>query len=385
MNKINVTKPLENIQIDMEALERLGLARERDPRVRRKLFSWKMFLLILLVLCVLSTANVLILEIVLKREVISVLVSMGVGTYWVGMAVVAAIILHQVSCKKFDKPMRRLSQAMKAVAEGDFSVSLKPLHEGKKMDYMDVMYEDFNRMVQELSSIETMKSDFIANVSHEIKTPLAVIESYAAALQKDDLSDAQRSEYAKTIVSASRSLSALVSNILKLNKLENQEIVPTAREYDLTRQLCDCALAFETAWEEKGIEFDAQLEERVMICADESMLEMVFNNLIANAIKFTEPGGMVTLRQVVRDDAVEVVVADTGCGMNEETVRHVFDKFYQGDTSHSGEGNGLGLALVRRVLEITGGSISVSSRPGEGSVFTVRLKRLAETNRKRNS
>ena len=385
MNKINVTKPLENIQIDMEALERLGLARERDPRVRRKLFSWKMFLLILLVLCVLSTANVLILEIVLKLEVISVLVSMGVGTYWVGMAVVAAIILHQVSCKKFDKPMRRLSQAMKAVAEGDFSVSLKPLHEGKKMDYMDVMYEDFNRMVQELSSIETMKSDFIANVSHEIKTPLAVIESYAAALQKDDLSDAQRSEYAKTIVSATRSLSALVSNILKLNKLENQEIVPTAREYDLTRQLCDCALALETAWEEKGIEFDAQLEERVMICADESMLEMVFNNLIANAIKFTEPGGMVTLRQVVRDDAVEVVVADTGCGMNEETVRHVFDKFYQGDTSHSGEGNGLGLALVRRVLEITGGSISVSSRPGEGSEFTVRLKRLAETNRKRNS
>ena len=385
MNKINMTRPLENIQIDMEALERLGLARERDPRVRRKLFSWKMFLLILLVLCVLSAANVFIMEIFLKMEVFSVLASMGVGTYWIGMAVVAAIILHQVSCKKFDKPMRRLSQAMKAVAEGDFSVSIKPLHTDKKMDYMDVMVEDFNRMVQELSSIETMKSDFIANVSHEIKTPLAVIESYAAALQKDDLSDVQRSEYAKTIVSASRNLSVLVSNILKLNKLENQEIVPTAREYDLTRQLCDCALAFETAWEEKGIEFDAQLEERVMICADESMLEMVFNNLIANAIKFTEPGGMVTLRQVVRDDAVEVIVSDTGCGMNEETVRHVFDKFYQGDTSHSGEGNGLGLALVRRVLEITGGAISVCSKPGEGSEFTVRLKRLAEQNKKRAS
>lgn len=396
MNKIDMTrqfeniqmdmaKSFENIQIDMAALEKLGLARERDPRVRRKLFSWKMFLLILLVLCVLSAANVLILEIVLKMEVISVLASMGVGTYWVGMAVVAAVILHQVSCKKFDKPMRRLSQAMKAVAEGDFSVSVKPLHTGKKMDYMDVMYEDFNRMVQELSSIETMKSDFIANVSHEIKTPLAVIESYAAALQKGDLSDTQRNEYAKTIVSASRNLSALVSNILKLNKLENQEIVPTAREYDLTRQLCDCALAFESAWEEKGIEFDAQLEERVMICADESMLEMVFNNLISNAIKFTEPGGMVTLRQIVREDTVEVVVSDTGCGMDEETVRHIFDKFYQGDTSHSGEGNGLGLALARRVLEITGGSISVSSCPGEGSEFTVRLKRVTEGTKKRNS
>lgn len=385
MNKINMTKSFENIQIDMAALERLGLAREHDPRVRRKLFSWEMFLLILLVLCVLSAANVFIMEVFLKMEVFSVLASMGVGTYWVGMAVVAAIILHQVSCKKFDKPMRRLSQAMKAVAEGDFSVSVTPLHTGNKMDYMDVMYEDFNRMVQELSGIETMKSDFIANVSHEIKTPLAVIESYAAALQKGDLDDAQRSEYAQTIVSASRNLSTLVSNILKLNKLENQEIVPTAREYDLTRQLCDCALAFETAWEEKNIEFDAQLEERVMICADESMLEIVFNNLISNAIKFTESGGMVTLRQVVLDDAVEVIVSDTGCGMAEETVRHIFDKFYQGDTSHSGEGNGLGLALARRVLEITGGSISVSSTLGEGSEFTVRLKRRAEQHRKRNS
>lgn len=385
MNKINMTKSFENIQIDMAALEKLGLARERDPRVRRKLFSWEMFLLILLVLCVLSAANVFIMEIFLKMEVFSVLASMGVGTYWIGMAVVAAIILHQVSCKKFDKPMRRLSQAMKAVAEGDFSVSVTPLHTGNKMDYMDVMYEDFNRMVQELSSIETMKSDFIANVSHEIKTPLAVIESYAAALQKGELDDAQRSEYAQTIVSASRNLSTLVSNILKLNKLENQEIVPTAREYDLTRQLCDCALAFETAWEEKRIEFDAQLEERVMICADESMLEMVFNNLISNAIKFTEPGGMVTLRQVVLDDAVEVIVSDTGCGMGAETMRHIFDKFYQGDTSHSGEGNGLGLALARRVLEITGGSISVSSTPGEGSEFTVRLKRKADQSRKRNS
>lgn len=385
MNKINMTRSFENIQIDMAALERLGLARAHDPRVRRKLFSWKMFLLILLVLCVLSAANVFIMEVFLNMEVFSVLASMGVGTYWIGMAVVAAIILHQVSCKKFDKPMRRLSQAMKAVAEGDFSVSVTPQHTGKKMDYMDVMYEDFNRMVQELSSIETMKSDFIANVSHEIKTPLAVIESYAAALQKGDLDDVQRSDYAKTIVSASRNLSTLVSNILKLNKLENQEIVPTAHEYDLTRQLCDCALAFENAWEEKHIDFDAQLEERVMICADESMLEMVFNNLISNAIKFTEPGGMVTLRQVILDDAVEVVVSDTGCGMNEETVRRIFDKFYQGDTSHSGEGNGLGLALVRRVLEITGGSISVSSTPGEGSEFTVRFRRKADQSRKRNS
>lgn len=378
MSKAKGGAPLEGIPIDMAALERLGLLKERDPRVRRKLFSWKMFLLILLIVCVLSVANVAILEIFLKMEVFSLLASMGIGTYWVATAIIAAIILHQVSCKKFDRPMRRLSQAMKAVAEGDFTVSVKPPHEGRKMDYMDIMYEDFNRMVQELGSIETMKNDFIANVSHEIKTPLAVIESYAAALQRGELSEAQRDEYARTIVSASRSLSQLVSNILKLNKLENQEIVPSAREYDLTRQLCDCALAHESAWEKKQIEFDAQLEERVMICADESMLEVVFNNLIANAIKFTEPGGKVMLRLVVQEDYVEVIVADTGCGMSEETLRRIFDKFYQGDTSHSGEGNGLGLTLARRVLEIIGGSIRVNSTLGEGSEFTVRLRRAQE-------
>ena len=372
MSKDRLTQALP---VSGETLEKLGFSRERDPRVRRRLFSWRMFVLILLVLLVLSAGNVLLLEILLKMEVFSVLASMGVGTYWIAMAVIAAIILHQVSCTKFDRPMRRLSRAMKAVAEGDFSVCVRPIHTGSKMDYMDIMFEDFNRMVQELSSIETMKNDFIANVSHEIKTPLAVIGGYAEALERGGLTQAQREEYTRTIASASRSLSTLISNILRLNKLENQEIVPAAKEYDLTRQLSDCALSHEAAWEEKGIEFDAQLEERVMITADESMMELVFNNLLANAIKFTEPGGRVWLRQIERGDTVDVIVADTGCGMDEDTMRRIFDKFYQGDTSHSGEGNGLGLSLVRRVLEICGGQIAVHSRPGEGSEFIVTLRR----------
>lgn len=351
---------------------------QEDPRVRRRAFSWRMFLLILLVLCLLSAANVFILEMFLKMEFFNVLASMGVGTYWIGMAFIAAIVIHQVSCAKFDKPMRRLSRAMRAVAQGDFTVSVKPVHKRSKFDYMDLMFEDFNAMVQELGSIETMKDDFIANVSHEIKTPLAVIRSYAGALQRENLSDRERREYAKTIAAASDSLSILISNILKLNKLENQEIVPNASVYDLTRQLCDCALAHEEHWERKNIDFDAQLEERVMIMADESMLEIVFNNLIANAIKYTEPGGRIVLRQEKEEKYVVVTVSDTGCGMNEETIRHIFDKFYQGDTSHSGEGNGLGLALVKRVLDISGGSIAVRSAPGEGSEFIVRLRRVEE-------
>lgn len=351
---------------------------EEDPRIRRKPFSWRMFLLILLVLGLLSAANVFIVEIFLKMEVFSVLASMGVGTYWVAMAVVAAIIIHQVSCAKYDKPMRRLSRAMRAVAQGDFTVSVQPVHKRNKFDYMDLMFEDFNSMVHELSSIETMKDDFIANVSHEIKTPLAVIRGYASALQRGNLSEEEQREYAATIASASESLSVLISNILRLNKLENQEIVPNAAPYDLTRQLSDCALAHEEQWERKHIDFDAQLEERVMILADESMLEIVFNNLIANAIKFTEPGGRIVLRQEKAGGDVVVTVSDTGCGMDEETVKHIFDKFYQGDSSHSREGNGLGLALVKRVLDISGGSIAVRSAPGEGSEFIVRLKRIAE-------
>ncbi|MCI6268340.1 MAG: HAMP domain-containing histidine kinase [Clostridiales bacterium] len=375
-------KGLRNLQIQLPEIQlKPGESRplfEEDPRIRRKPFSWRMFVLILLVLGLLSAANVFIVEIFLKMEVFSVLASMGVGTYWVAMAVVAAIIIHQVSCAKYDKPMRRLSRAMRAVAQGDFTVSVQPVHKRNKFDYMDLMFEDFNSMVHELSSIETMKDDFIANVSHEIKTPLAVIRGYASALQRGNLSEEEQREYAATIASASESLSVLISNILRLNKLENQEIVPNAAPYDLTRQLSDCALAHEEQWERKHIDFDAQLEERVMILADESMLEIVFNNLIANAIKFTEPGGRIVLRQEKAGGDVVVTVSDTGCGMDEETVKHIFDKFYQGDSSHSREGNGLGLALVKRVLDISGGSIAVRSAPGEGSEFIVRLKRIAE-------
>ena len=375
-------KGLRNLQIQLPEIQlKPGESRplfEEDPRIRRKPFSWRMFVLILLVLGLLSAANVFIVEIFLKMEVFSVLASMGVGTYWVAMAVVAAIIIHQVSCAKYDKPMRRLSRAMRAVAQGDFTVSVQPVHKRNKFDYMDLMFEDFNSMVHELSSIETMKDDFIANVSHEIKTPLAVIRGYASALQRGNLSEEEQREYAATIASASESLSVLISNILRLNKLENQEIVPNAAPYDLTRQLSDCALAHEEQWERKHIDFDAQLEERVMILADESMLEIVFNNLIANAIKFTEPGGRIVLRQEKAGGDVVVTVSDTGCGMDEETVKHIFDKFYQGDSSHSREGNGLGLALVKRVLDISGGSIDVRSAPGEGSEFIVRLRRLPD-------
>ena len=178
-------------------------SKDWDPRVRRRLFSWRMFLIILLVVSVLSIGNVLMLEKLLKMEVFSVVASMGVGSYWVAMTLLAAIILHLYSCNKVDKPMRTLSRAMRRVADGDFSVRVTPFHRKNKFDYMDIMFEDFNRMVQELGSTETMKNDFITNVSHEIKTPLTIINSYASALARGCLSEQEQRDYAATIASAS--------------------------------------------------------------------------------------------------------------------------------------------------------------------------------------
>jgi signal transduction histidine kinase len=274
-----------------------------------------------------------------------------------------------------ERPMRRLSGAAKKIAAGDFSVRVEPLPKKKngKKDYFDVMIDDFNTMAAELAGIETLKNDFIANVSHEIKTPLSVIQSYAAALQNDALTVDERNEYIKTIMEASRKLSTLVTNILKLNKLENQEIVPVSAPYDLSEQLRRCALAFEDLWERKNISFTADLED-ITVKYDESMLELVWNNLLSNALKFTEPGGAVELTLKIQGSFVLVGVKDSGCGMDGETAKHIFDKFYQGDSSHSREGNGLGLAMVKKVIEITGGEISVDSEPGKGTAFTVSLK-----------
>ena len=270
-----------------------------------------------------------------------------------------------------DKPVREIQEALDQITAGDFTVRLEPAR--GQGGFARVM-ESINRMTQELGSLETLRTDFIANVSHEMKTPLAVMRNYGTLLQAPDLSEEDRIRYAKAVTDGSRRLGALVTNILKLNRLENQQIYPQPKEYDLSEQLCRCLLQFESRWEENDIEIETDIAEEVKVKLDEELLELVWNNLLSNAFKFTPPGGRISLGLTTQNGWAVVSVADTGCGMTPEVGAHMFEKFYQGDTSHATAGNGLGLALVKRIMDITGGEISVSSTPGAGSTFTVRIR-----------
>lgn len=293
--------------------------------------------------------------------------------YWGMVAVGLTLFTRKKMRNTYEEPLHKMAEATRKVSEGDFSVYVPTIHTADKLDYLDVMIMDFNKMVEELGSIETLKTDFISNVSHEMKTPIAIIKNYAQLLQAVTISEEQRREYTKNIEHAAARLSSLISNILKLNKLEHQRITPEIEAYDLCRQLCESIFLFEDALEEKGIELEADIEDAAMIKADASLMELVWNNLLSNAVKFTDRGGSITVRQISDEKHIRVTVSDTGCGISKECISHIFDKFYQGDTSHSKEGNGLGLALVKRVLELSDGEIQLTSETGKGSTFIVTL------------
>ena len=272
-----------------------------------------------------------------------------------------------------ERPLRSILEATEKLTGGNFSVRIKPFHGYDSNSALDTIIENFNKMAEELSGVETLRNDFISNVSHEIKTPLAVIKNYAAMLKRSDITEEERIEYAGIIEQSSARLSNLITNILKLNKLENQQIFPDVKEFDLGNQLCECILNMEEIFERKNLELDTDIEEGVKIKSDEELLSIVWNNILSNAVKFTDEGGLITVSLRKNDDRAEVDISDTGCGMSPDVGRRIFEKFYQGDESHSGEGNGLGLALVKRVIDITGGEIFVESERGKGSKFIIKL------------
>lgn len=275
-----------------------------------------------------------------------------------------------------ERPVKQITAAAEKIMQGDLTVRIEPFNGpfGGAGDFNEII-DYFNIMAQELSGIETLRTDFIANVSHELKTPLAVMQNYGTMLQQPDLPKEKRLEYARSITDASVRLANLITNILKLNKLENQRIFPSKQTYNLGEQLCGCLLSFENAWELKKLEIDTDIEENVYVETDAELLSLVWNNLFSNAIKFTELGGSVFVQLKTENDMAAVRVTDTGCGIGKEVGQHIFEKFYQGDTSHAMQGNGLGLALVKRVADIVGGDIYVESEAGKGSTFTVKLRR----------
>ena len=273
-----------------------------------------------------------------------------------------------------DRPVKIITEATERIMQGNFSVRVSPMH-GAGMEGFNQIAMAINAMAEELSGTETLRTDFIANVSHELKTPLAVMGNYATMLQRPGITEEERCEYAKSISEAARKLAQLITNILKLNKLENQQIFPQPKEFDLGEQLCECLLGFEDAWEAKNLEIETDIEDDVRIKSDPELLGLVWNNLISNAVKFTPDGGTIGLSLKTEGSYVIVQVRDTGCGMKPEVGQHIFEKFYQGDASHATQGNGLGLALVKRVVDILSGEIGVQSVYGQGSTFTVRIRR----------
>ena len=274
-----------------------------------------------------------------------------------------------------DRPTKIITEATEKIMAGDFSVRIKPM-QSSGMEGFNQIAMAINKMAEELSSVETLRTDFIANVSHEMKTPLSVMQNYGTLLQMPDLDEAKRIEYAKGVAEGSRRLADMMTNILKLNKLEKQQIYPKTEEYDLGEQLCECLLQFENVWEEKNIEIETEIAEDVKVSTDGELLALVWNNLFSNAFKFTPEGGKVTLVLEATEHHAIVKVKDTGCGMSSEVGTHIFEKFYQGDTSHAMQGNGLGLALVKRVIDILNGEISVESAIGKGSTFVVKFRRI---------
>lgn len=267
------------------------------------------------------------------------------------------------------KPIEALVDATGKVAKGDFSVRI-PADEmvGEVKDLVN----SFNAMTQELGNTEIFRSDFIRDFSHEFKTPIVSMKGFARQLKNPDLTPEEREQYCDIIISESERLADMSNNVLLLSRFENQEIVSDKAPYRLDEQLRDCVLILEREWEKKDLELDLELDP-ITICQNASILHHLWTNLISNAVKFTPEKGTIHLTATENEKTVMVTVRDSGIGMTQEVIKHIFDKCYQADPSHSGKGNGLGLCIAKRVCTLCGGTIQVRSTPGNGSIFTVFL------------
>ncbi len=267
-------------------------------------------------------------------------------------------------------PMYEMIDATEHIAKGNFKIHIQE-NFGETTDF-GKLQRSFNHMASELDHIEIFRNDFINNFSHEFKTPIVSLRGFAHQLQAGGLTPEEEQEYIRIIVAESDRLAQMSTNILLLSKLENQAIVTGKTEFYLDEQIRSCVLLLEKQWTDKNIELNIDLDE-VKYCFNEDMLSHVWLNLLSNAFKFTPEGGIVTCTLRESEGGIQVVISDTGPGMSADVVQHIFEKFYQGDPSHAAKGNGIGLTIVGRIMELCGGRIEVHSTPNAGSSFTVIL------------
>ena len=341
----------------------------RRPHLRKNRFSLRLRLMVLVTAELLVCIFISLGSYALLKDIIPLAPSVLFMLMLLGISLTVGLLITNFLSKLIFAPIRRMTQAMEKVAEGDFTVRM-PV-QSSSQEILD-LYTGFNMMVQELRSTEILQTDFVSNVSHEFKTPINAIEGYSMLLQNGDNLTPQQEEYVGKIVYNTHRLSTLVCSILLLSKLEHQQIQTGLVPFRLDEQIRQSIVAMEEAWDKKSIELDADLE-RVSYLGNEHILRHVWDNLINNAIKFSPQGGLITLRLARKDGRIHFTVEDQGPGIPEESLKRIFDKFYQTDSSHKQEGNGLGLALAKRIVTTVDGRIWAENLPQGGCRFTVIL------------
>ncbi|WP_394526115.1 sensor histidine kinase [Lacrimispora sp. JR3] len=344
----------------------------KKRRIKRQASLWQYFVMIVLgILVMTSVIMYVIIYFVINAGLLSQLsfsLPFAINTI-LAISILIGTIISSLVGKRILAPITNLNKASREIAEGNFSVRLDSASQIKEITET---FTNFNQMATELSGIEMMRNDFIANISHEFKTPIAAIEGFAALLQDGDLDEEERMQYTQMILESTRQLSSLSTNILKLSKLENQEKITGQVSYRLDEQLRQAILLLENSWTEKKLELELHLP-KTYLYGNEDLLMQIWTNLLSNAIKFTPEGGLIRITIDHDEKNVSVSVMDTGIGISPNEKKHIFEKFYQADKSRVREGNGLGLSLVFRIVSLCGGTIEVQSEPGQGSEFTIRL------------
>ena len=355
---------------------RAAVERQRKKKVKFSLFAfhWIVALFIMSGISILYTLTVYqkLADYLEKTESETTEFWIGLGTFLFLCLLFTLVVAfsRKITVKN---PILRILNATEKIGSGDFSVRL-PVKKRFRNEY-DVISENINTLAEELSSIDTLRQDFVSNVSHEFKAPLALIQSSGEILSREDLTEEERRKYAKNVTDASKRLSAMVTNILTLNKIENQKIFAKSDKVLLGEQLREEVLLFEPVWSEKHITVEIDADDSVFVYTDRELLTVMWSNLLSNAFKFTPEGGTVTVQVKAAGENVQVGISDTGPGIPPEQRERIFEKFYQGDASHVTQGNGLGLALVRSIADLCGYRVSVDSEEGRGSRFTVTMRK----------